>query len=431
MSSAVTSTTRPTTWKLFFLSTLIIGPIAALVLKGFEFLAIEGTVWWWNDLWHSDVERWRVVPLAMLGGVLFTLVALMLRQTRIPTPAANPLEEHGSSGKPTLALIGVTLLIGAISLVFAGASLGPEAPLMAFATLFGIWIAVQAGAPAAQRQYLALVSVGALLVAFLGSLIPVLLPLLMIARQAKLPFGQPALLLEKLRHNWQKALILALPVVGAALSSFFILWLFDPTVKGYGSIPVGTQFDWQDFILAPLVGAITFYAGWAIKKTITILHTTAVRVDKKVPVVIYALLAGLGVGVLYFIGGQTVQFSGSIGTHELVAQSANLGLVSLIVLLVVKLLVTAWSAAVGYRGGLVFPSIYIGTAIALIIGVLFAGSSTGVMIGAIAGIIAAMTDGAVGFLLVASILPPTAGLWFLALLAVIGSTLVQKIPRRS
>ncbi len=416
--------------RIILLSTLVIGPIAALVLKAFEFIAIEGTVWWWNDLWNSDVERWRVIPLALFGGVVFACTAVILRQKRLPKPAVDPLEEHGSPGKPTIAAMGITLAVGAASLMFAGASLGPEAPLMAFATLLGLWAATQAKLPAQQMQYLVLVSIGALLVAFLGSLVPAVLPLLLLLQQAKLPWSQPARLLEYIRKGWKKAFALTLPVIGAAATSFFVLWLLDPSVEGYGNIPVGAHFGWEDFVLAPLLGAVTLGVGWLLKKATLGIHNVAVIVDKKVPVAVYALFTGAGIGLLYFIGGQSVQFSGSIGTHLLMENAPQLGFAALVGLLVVKLLVTAWSAAVGYRGGLVFPSIFIGVTIALIIGLVFPHAGAGVMIGSVAGIIAAITGGPAAFIMIAAIVPPTAGLWILALLAIAGALITKKLFAR-
>ena len=61
-------------------------------------------------------------------------------------------------------------------------------------------------------------------------------------------------------------------------------------------------------------------------------------------------------------------------------------------LLLVKLLATGWSISAGYRGGPAFPSVYMGVALSLAITAAIPSvSETGVMVGAIAGILAEMT----------------------------------------
>jgi H+/Cl- antiporter ClcA len=84
-----------------------------------------------------------------------------------------------------------------------------------------------------------------------------------------------------------------------------------------------------------------------------------------------------------------------------------------------KLLATAWSLAAGYRGGLVFPSIYSGVVIFLIVHALFGTSSNGILLGSVAGILGAMTGAVAGGIFVIAVIPYT--LLPLAIVGIIGA----------
>ena len=122
-----------------------------------------------------------------------------------------------------------------------------------------------------------------------------------------------------------------------------------------------------------------------------------------------------------------MQFSGSVGSKLLLEQAGTVGVLTLVGLLAVKLLVTAWSLATGYRGGLVFPSVYMGIAIALVLSHFSGLSDPGVLIGAVAGVFGALTGPVVAFIFIASILPPHGHVWLVAICGIVGALLGQKL----
>ena len=163
-----------------------VGVADALVFLGFEWLVKHGTDWLWNDLAGSDDERWRVIPLAIVLSLAFSALLRALKQPRWTPPHLDPLhsadgEEHPPA--PTLIAVALILVIGAASLL-AGASLGPEAALVATSIGLGTWAAARAGL-GERGRLLALASAGALLVAFLGSLIALAIPLLLLYQRTK------------------------------------------------------------------------------------------------------------------------------------------------------------------------------------------------------------------------------------------------------
>ena len=139
---------------------LAVGVADGLVFLGFEWVAKDVTHWVWNDLAGSDAARWRVLPLAIVLSLGLSAVLRWTRQPRWIPPHLDPLEsaEHGDGGAPpSPAALGATLAAGGASMV-AGASLGPEAPLMGFAAGLGAWVAARAAVAA---ETLVLASVGA------------------------------------------------------------------------------------------------------------------------------------------------------------------------------------------------------------------------------------------------------------------------------
>lgn len=373
------------------LAAVIIGITAALVLKGFEFAVNDGTQWLWNDVLRSDENRWLVLPLTVGLGTIFACILRWLRLEPLPEPKLDLMAPEPPRPRATLGSMARDLLAGWSGL-FAGASLGPEAPLMQFADQSGEYAGRKIGLPKPAIKILSIASIGALLVSFLGSLVMLLLPILQIART---------------KQPLQNKLAAVLIILIAGLAAFGTLWLINPSVVGWGSLPVIPTYQHIDWILAFVVGLLAAGFGWLLKMTITKFYThVTVPLHRKLPWVVSAALFGLILGLVYLIGGPTIQFNGSAGSHELVQHASDFGAGALLVIVLAKLAATAWSTAAGYRGGLVFPSIYSGVTIFLLVEVLFDVSSAGILLGSIAGILGAMTG------------PVPAGIFVLALIPV-------------
>ncbi|MEI9914075.1 MAG: hypothetical protein WDN66_03790 [Candidatus Saccharibacteria bacterium] len=79
-----------------------IGVIDTLVLKGFEALVNGGTHWLWDDVFHTNSQRWGVVPLAIGLSILLSALFMALKQERLAEPRIDLLKKQKSSGKPTI-----------------------------------------------------------------------------------------------------------------------------------------------------------------------------------------------------------------------------------------------------------------------------------------------------------------------------------------
>lgn len=416
------------------LAAVIIGALNPPVFKGFEFVVNEGAQWLWNDVFHTDTHRWIAIILSIVGSIVLSAAFRLFGQIRV-THQASDVGEYGSeqAKTPSVRDIGVILLLGTGSLLF-GASLGPEASLMAFAASLGLLVAARF--QLSRQELLKSASIGALLVAFTGSIVPVLFPLLLLLQKAKptfkkIPFKDPkqlVILIGKNRRMLMGGFVdVVLPILLACGVAFIVLWLMDPSIAGYGSVPITQPIQPLDFVLALVAGVIALFVGTLLKLAIKYFGKFAGWADQKWPWPVSAGIFGSVIGILYFFGGESVQFSGSIGSKLLLEQAGTVGVLALIGLLVVKLLVTAWSLATGYRGGLVFPSIYMGITVALVLYHFSGLSDPGVLIGAVAGVFGALTGPVVAFIFIASILPPHGSVWLVAICGIVGALLGQKL----
>lgn len=399
---------------------IVIGLANAALLFVFELIGVNLTNWLWNSFFHTDTTRWLVVPVAVLLGLALTWVIRGLRGQRVVSPKNDLLEEM-QTAPTTLAAIAKILTIGAASLL-AGASLGPEASLMSASTGIGGYSA-EKWRFKELKQLLILASVGALLVAFIGSYVLVLVPLLLLLKGAKQQGTRPKL-----------SAIVAILLAGLT-SLGMIEWLdhLNHKTGGYGTAPTLPPYVVHDFITALILGFVAGFLATCLDKLIEAFWRLAVRFDKrKLPAHDWLVgeVFGLVLGIIYLFSGRTAEFSGSIGSHLLVSDATHYGALALLGLIVTKLLATAWSKGTGYRGGLVFPSLYTGVALGLLASHLLPSlAGSGLIVGSVSGMLTAAVGTPImaGVFLIA-FLP--LHFWPLALVAIIGTITYSRTLKR-
>ena len=383
---------RPTPRALAALAaiSLVIGAADGLVFLGFEWVVNHGSDWIWNDLVGSDQARWRVVPLALVLSISFTALLRLVGQARWVAPHLDPLGAAESpdeeAAAPALRALGVILLVGAGSLL-AGASLGPEAPLVGFSAGLGAWVAARA-TPGPAGRLLVLSSAGALLVAFFGSLACLAIPLLILfQRTRRLPLAA------------------VVSVVIAGVAAWGMLWLIQGSANGFGQIPPATV-QARDYLAALVLSVVAVGIGGLLRRFVIELSAVTKRIDAAANWWVAAALFGLVVGLLYLLGGETVQFSGSEGSVLLIGRADEYSALALAGIALVKLLVTGWSLGAGYRGGLVFPSVFAAIAVSLFAAAAVpAVAGPGIMLGAIVGLLVEMTAPVLGIVVLFALVP--------------------------
>lgn len=370
------------------LAGVLIGAANALGLLGFEWVVNTLQELIWNDWAGSDETRWLVVPLAIAGSIALSLTVRLTRQQRMIPPHTDVLAEIDTVRPGSLKLIAVLILTGVVSLV-GGASLGPEGALLPASIALGAWVAGHSRVKGPVNELLILSSIGALLVAFFGSILPAPIPLLIMRKQGK--------------ALTRRAVI---PPLLAGLTAWGIVTLIRGGGQGHDIVPIDSGGDLSAVLPAFILGVLAVLIGVLVRVVIRAAGTWTDRMDRLWQWIAAAAVFGAVIGVLYWIGGESVQFSGEDGTQMLYDDRAQYSAAALVGLLAVKLVATAWSLAAGYRGGPAFPSVYMGVALSLAITTAIPDvSETGVMIGAIAGILAEMTTPGVAIIMILSLMP--------------------------
>jgi H+/Cl- antiporter ClcA len=98
-------------------------------------------------------------------------------------------------------------------------------------------------------------------------------------------------------------------------------------------------------------------------------------------VVLRGLVGGLGMGIIGALWPLTL-FSGESETADLITHAAEIGVVMLIVLGIVKLFATTLLLATGWKGGYIFPIMFASIALGLALDLMFPGIPVAVCVAA-------------------------------------------------
>jgi H+/Cl- antiporter ClcA len=181
----------------------------------------------------------------------------------------------------------------------------------------------------------------ALFAAFFHSFIAGLLGMLLVKKQTKL----------------QLSPVIVFVSIIASAATYFTLKLLDSSA--YLNLP---DYSWRlslksGFVLVLLV-ATGYVAIWVLGG----LHTGFSKLKQyfgKQSWLVWAVLAGSVLSVLYLLGGTLVEFTGNESIIPMFHQAADLGYMGLLWLLIIKLAAIGWSKTIGYRGGMIFPTVFV------------------------------------------------------------------------
>ncbi|EMM5416813.1 ion channel protein [Citrobacter amalonaticus] len=335
---------RARTMLLLSLPALILGVASSLVLiVVMKFASILQSILWQRLPGSvgiaADSPLWIMLTLTFTG----VLVGLVIRYSTGhagPDPATEPLIGAPISPAALPGLI-IALVLG----LAGGVSLGPEHPIMAV----NIALAVALG-----RRFFP--RIGALDWTILAS-----------AGTIGALFGTPvaaALIFSQTLSGsndtplWDR---LFAPLMAAAAGSLTTSLFFHP----HFSLPVAhyTQMRIVDIFSGAVVAAIAIAAGmvavWCLPRLHALLHRL------KNPVLILGV-GGFLLGLLGVMGGPLTLFKG-LDEMQQMAFSKTLGTTDFFMLAVIKLAALVIAAASGFRGGRIFPAVFIGVALGLML----------------------------------------------------------------
>ena len=287
----------------------------------------------------QDSPLW-IIGVLTLTGIAVGLVIRFSQGHAGPDPACEPLI---GAPVPPSALPG--LIVALILGLAGGVSLGPEHPIMTV----NIALAVAIGARLLPRinrmEWTILASAGTI-----GAL-----------------FGTPvaaALIFSQTLNGssevplWDR---LFAPLMAAAAGALTTGLFFHP----HFSLPIAHygKMEMTDILSGAIVAAIAIAAGMVAVWCLPRLH--AMMNQMKNPVLVLGI-GGFILGILGVIGGPVSLFKGLDEMQQMVANQA-FSTSDYFLLAVIKLAALVVAAASGFRGGRIFPAVFVGVALGLML----------------------------------------------------------------
>ena len=152
-----------------------------------------------------------------------------------------------------------------------------------------------------------------------------------------------------------------MPLVAAGAGSITMRLLGAPSMS-FGLPPYGAPHA-IDLLSAAVIGTAAAAVSLPIAMALPVVHAFFHRLRNPL---VYVTLGGIVLGLLGAIGGELTLFKGLAQTGELLADADGWGTGTLVVFAVVKLAALLVAAASGFRGGRIFPAVFIGVALGLL-----------------------------------------------------------------
>ena len=349
---------QPSAETVMLVSAIAVGLISGTGVTLFRKLILLAQEIYWHDLAVTLSEKlpWLIVFIPMLGAIVVSLVRLKLDQ--VESVASGKLPASRDVGQISYAHIPLKTIAAALSLG-AGASLGPEGPSVELGSNIGSTLG-QMMQFSSERIRLLIGAGGAagLAAGFNAPISGVFFALEVLLRDSYRT--------DKSSPNSDVSVVVIASVISALVSQIslgerpaFSLPVYE--VRSYWELPLYLGLGVLASVVALLFTraikqAKRFFAGeWAIAPFM-----------QKLPMPIKLLIGGLCVGLV------ALKFPEAIGigyeTVESILQDTPFTIPLLAILLVVKLLLTAISAASGFVGGIFAPSIFLGAVLGSLYG---------------------------------------------------------------
>ena len=313
---------------------LIVVMKIASVLQNLLWLRLPGT------LGIAQDSPFWIIAILTLTGIAVGLVIRFSQGHAGPDPACEPLI---GAPVPPSALPG--LIVALILGLAGGVSLGPEHPIMTVNIALAVAIGARLLPRVNRMEWTILASAGTI-----GAL-----------------FGTPvaaALIFSQTLNGssevplWDR---LFAPLMAAAAGALTTGLFFHP----HFSLPIAHygQMEMTDILSGAIVAAIAIAAGMVAVWCLPRLHAMMHQIKNPV------LMLGVGgfiLGILGVIAGPVSLFKGLDEMQQMVANQA-FSTSDYFLLAVIKLAALVVAAASGFRGGRIFPAVFVGVALGLML----------------------------------------------------------------
>lgn len=329
----------------------VLGVVISFLVYWYLKLISAAQTWVFTDLpsglgFHGEPPWWPLLPLAVAGAVVgATIRYLPGRGGHSP---ADGFHAGGVAARAELPGIFIASVAG-LSL---GAVIGPEAPTIALGGGLAVLAVKLATREVPQRTTAILAATGsfAAISTLLGN-----------------PLSGAVLLLEASGLGGATATIALLPgLVGAGVG--YLIFLGLDSLTGYGTfslaipdLPPAAHLDVAQLGWAVVIGAAAAVASFAIRRLALLVRPGLERRLLLLTPLAGLAIAGLAIAFAEATGkpSSEVLFSGQTALPPLLEHSASYTAGALALLLACKALAYSISLA-GFRGGPIFPSMFVG-----------------------------------------------------------------------
>ena len=287
----------------------------------------------------QDSPLW-IIGILTLTGIAVGLVIRFSQGHAGPDPASEPLI---GAPVPPSALPG--LIVALILGLAGGVSLGPEHPIMTVNIALAVTIGARLLPRVNRMEWTILASAGTI-----GALFGTPIAAALIFSQTLNGSNEVPL--------WDRLFApLMAAAAGALTTSLFFHPHFSLPIAHYG------QMQMADIISGAIVAAIAIAAGMVAVWCLPRLHAMMHQIKNPV------LMLGVGgfiLGILGVIGGPVSLFKGLDEMQQMVMNQA-FSTSDYFLLAVIKLAALVIAAASGFRGGRIFPAVFVGVALGLML----------------------------------------------------------------
>ncbi|HLG08735.1 MAG TPA: chloride channel protein [Gaiellaceae bacterium] len=299
----------------------------------------------WEDIPDAlgvDPYSWYTLAVTTLGGLAVGVLLCVVPGRGGPGPA----EGHGIGMEQVPASHAAGMVLISLVSLIAGASLGPEAALLAVALAVGSALADRLKRAELAKMF-GMSGVGSLLSGLLGS-----------------PLAPAVMTLEVTQVTGHNLYIFLIPVLVASVVG---LLTFDAILNGplleidlpsYAGVELAHVFE------ALAVAAVAAGVGMLVIATLR----GAQRLFRPIAgrTIVKATLGGIGIGVIALVAGEETLFSGEHELEVLLDNPEAYGAGALMLILGGKILAFALSLETGFRGGRIFPVLFIGATVGFV-----------------------------------------------------------------
>lgn len=320
---------------------------AALVTLGYVGIVNVAIDLLWHRLPDALGLPREVVVLAIpiVGGFLVGCAVRYMPGGGGPPPAAG----HGIGGddhESWRALPGV--VIASMLSLMAGASLGPEAPLL---TIIGSIAGLIAAKASMSTELAKLLNVSGLSSMIAGVFASPLASGLLLAETA------PLAGLELYRR--------IIPALAAGTVGFFVI----DALVGSPIHPLFSDVGDMELLVFPVAAGIGILGGIVGVLYIEAFHRLEAGIpgSLKARPVVLTTVGGAVIGIVALVFGELTLFSGEHEIGDVVGSAGTLGVSGLAMLFVGKVIAGLASLSTGFRGGKIFPIMFLGGVLGLLV----------------------------------------------------------------